>query len=239
MLGTIVIMQKTVILSPHFDDAVFSCWNLLHDKNVSVITVFAGIPPRGTRTLWDRVCGEADSKVMVLKRIEENKTVLKANEVKSYNFNFLDRQYRQDKLDVSKIVNSILKKTSEEDIVYYAPLAGSKLWRHPDHIALREVGKELLKKGESVYFYADIPYMQMPSRTYESYIKEMDKRASALLDRIVSTKIIQLTSKDQKAKVKAMKQYKTQYKMTNLTSFGSLSRRKNIEKEIIFKLNPI
>lgn len=35
-----------VIVSPHPDDAVLSCWHLLDDPGqVSVINVFAGVPP--------------------------------------------------------------------------------------------------------------------------------------------------------------------------------------------------
>ena len=48
----------TVILSPHFDDAVLSCWHLLASAGeVLVVNVFAGEPPAGTLGWWDRARG--------------------------------------------------------------------------------------------------------------------------------------------------------------------------------------
>ncbi len=40
--------RDTVILSPHFDDAVLSCWHVLASAGeVLVVNVFAGEPPAG------------------------------------------------------------------------------------------------------------------------------------------------------------------------------------------------
>jgi hypothetical protein len=40
---------NVVIFSLHLDDAVFSCWHVLDsERAVSVMNVFAGVPPPGT-----------------------------------------------------------------------------------------------------------------------------------------------------------------------------------------------
>ena len=51
----------TIILSPHFDDAVLSCWHLLASAGeVLVVNVFAGEPPAGTLGWWDELAGASD-----------------------------------------------------------------------------------------------------------------------------------------------------------------------------------
>ena len=50
-----------LLLAPHWDDAVFNCWSLLtSERDVRVINVFAGIPPGGPPSRWDRICGASD-----------------------------------------------------------------------------------------------------------------------------------------------------------------------------------
>ena len=47
--------SHAVILSPHFDDAVLSCWHLLAGAGeVLVVNVFAGEPAAGVLGWWDR-----------------------------------------------------------------------------------------------------------------------------------------------------------------------------------------
>ena len=56
-------MSALVLLSPHLDDAVLSCWHVLSSSaDVVVLNVFTAIPPAGTQTpRWDRVTGSDDS----------------------------------------------------------------------------------------------------------------------------------------------------------------------------------
>ena len=66
--------MTTVILSPHLDDAVLSCWHVLTQPGeVVVITVFAGVPTGLTAPAWwDRYTGATDSGERVRERIEED-----------------------------------------------------------------------------------------------------------------------------------------------------------------------
>lgn len=225
-----------VILSPHFDDAVFSCWHLLTQPGTIVITVFAGTPSAGTTTLWDKICGESDSVTMMSKRIRENETVLKENGILYLNLPYLDKQYPSSSRDIPGIANAVLSQAGQvnSDTVFFAPLAGSKLWRHPDHVTIREVGKFLLSKGKNVSFYADIPYMRIPAHTRAGYKRRMSQRASKLIGTGFLTEVSGLNASDQRLKQKAMRQYGSQYKTINLASLGMLGRKANTQREIVF-----
>jgi hypothetical protein len=54
---------ETVILSPHLDDAVLSCWHTLAATGeVAVINVFAAIPaPDQPLSWWDRITSASNS----------------------------------------------------------------------------------------------------------------------------------------------------------------------------------
>ncbi len=60
MLPTFVV---SLIVSPHLDDAVFSCRDLLASQpGMLVGTVFTATPEAaGMRTAWDARCGFADA----------------------------------------------------------------------------------------------------------------------------------------------------------------------------------
>lgn len=222
-----------VILSPHIDDAVFSCWHLITQPDATVVNVFAGIPPKGTKTIWDRFCGEPDSALMMQKRLHENELVLRSRSIAFLNLDYLDQQYRSNDIDLGELSNSLLE-SFDRNFEFYAPLAAGIFWRHHDHLVLREVGKLLLDKGRKVSFYADIPYMQMPVDLNKGYLRRMNQRTSKLLKTPLRGEITNLKPAEQELKRQAMHQFKSQYKMTNLMALNTLSRNTNISKEVTF-----
>ncbi len=198
-----------------------------------MITVFAGIPARGTTTLWDRLCGEPNSVAMMHKRIHENESVFKKIGAAHYNLSYLDSQYPSVARDIEDIARSILAH-AHENTVFYAPLASGRLRRHSDHITIRELGVFLLSQGKKVSFYADIPYTLMPAHPNQDYVRRISQRASQLVGINLSAKISELDDKDQVRKREAMKQYKSQYTMINIASLGALGRKTNVMREITF-----
>ena len=67
-------MSSILAISPHLDDAVFSCGELLASApGAKVVTVFAGGPPAGaSMTSWDADCGfRADDDVIAARRGED------------------------------------------------------------------------------------------------------------------------------------------------------------------------
>lgn len=227
-------MSKIVILSPHLDDAVFNCWCSLNQPRATVLTVFAGLPKDGTSKMWDKLCGEADSRAMVLRRRQENNNALKNTSADIRYLDFLDNQYRIKPLLLDKIVTKIIDNTPSKSI-FLAPLAGSRLLKHPDHVLLREAGLLIKKSGKEVYFYPDIPYMSLPRKIKPEYLKKLSDRSSKLLGLPVVASYKQLSIDEQYAKKLAVLAYNSQYKLTNLTSFGRLSRFAKRDFEVILK----
>src|ERR1700728_4929251 len=88
--------HDAVILSPHFDDAVLSCWHVLASAGeVLVVNVFAGEPPAETLGGWDELAGATDSAAAVRTRVEEDRQALARTGRTTVNLPFLDSQYRQ------------------------------------------------------------------------------------------------------------------------------------------------
>lgn len=92
-------MDKHIILSPHYDDAVLSLGGFIkaNSQKVVVVTVLGGIPQYPLKTSWDIGCGFADSNQALAYRLVENeKALLTLDVAKSdiVNWDYLDRQYR-------------------------------------------------------------------------------------------------------------------------------------------------
>lgn len=224
--------NKTIILSPHLDDAIFSCWHLLDSPNTTVVTIFAGAPPEGTRKIWDWICGTADSHLMMSKRIAENALAFQGLAAPHIELPFLEQQYRQIPITIAEIVDTI-KKQFPTVTSFVVPIAASAVFRHPDHVILRDVGKALADQGMHVAFYADIPYMATDLTRDKK--DKLASKASALLGRPYVATVIKLTEAQQKAKKYAMAQYGTQLTMTNLVSFGKLKQTKTLSHEVLLQ----
>lgn len=225
-------MTQQIILSPHLDDAIFSCWHIISQPNSEVFTIFSGIPPSGTSTIWDRICGEADSQLMMKNRIRENQIAFKPTNTKLTNLGYLDNQYRKNVVSINDISDKI-DQLAGEDAEFYAPLALGQYWRHPDHKIVRLVGQELSKRGRKVSYYTDIPYMRLPTSNKLQYKNNLQDKARRLMSKPVRLMINVLSDQQEQAKLSAMACYKSQLKMTNLVSLGALKRRANIKQEVI------
>jgi GlcNAc-PI de-N-acetylase len=146
----------TVILSPHFDDAVLSCWDLLAGAGeVLVVNVFAGEPSAGTLGWWDRLAGAADSAAAVRMRIGEDRQALALAGRTAVNLSFLDSQYRQDDQAPGEIVEA-LRGVLVAGARIYAPASLGD--HHRDHTAVRAAALALHAEGANVVLYADLPH---------------------------------------------------------------------------------
>ena len=145
-----------IILSPHFDDAVLSCWHVLGSASeVLVVNVFAREPPRGTLGWWDRLAGGTDSAAVVRSRIDEDRRALALAGCTAVNLPFLDSQYRTPDRDPGEIVEA-LRRVLVAGTPLYAP--GSLGDHHRDHTAVRAAALALHAEGAEVRLYADLPH---------------------------------------------------------------------------------
>lgn len=148
--------MPTVILSPHLDDAVLSCWHVLSGPGeVEVINVFAGIPRGlGAPAWWDRHTGATDSGERVGERIEEDRRALALVGRTAVNLSFLDEQYRSEEQPLAPITAEI-EFLLVPGACVYAPAAFAN---HADHALVRSAALELRTRGFDVSLYADLPH---------------------------------------------------------------------------------
>ena len=172
--------MKRIYLSPHFDDAAFSCGGLIWEQvqtgdQVSILTVCAGEPPpvpisnyaQSLHARW-----ETGSNALEVRK-DENRVSCQVLGAKAINLAIPDVIYRRSPVDGSPICESDADLTAELQAVEYpiietladelirnipldceivSPLA---LGGHVDHRLVRSAVEEL---GRPVRYYADFPY---------------------------------------------------------------------------------
>jgi LmbE family N-acetylglucosaminyl deacetylase len=147
---------RAVILSPHFDDAVLSCWHVLTGVGeVLVVNVFASEPSAGTLGWWDRLAGASDSAAVVRARVEEDRQALVHAGCTAVNLPFLDGQYRELGQSPTEIVQALHGVLPAGARVYAPAGLGN---RHRDHTAVLMAALTLRAQGAEVTLYADLPH---------------------------------------------------------------------------------
>lgn len=227
--------MNSYILSPHYDDAVFSCYHLLSNQT-TIINIFSGIPDKTKKTTWDIVCGNFNSHNLMKMRKRENDLAVSKYIKNTINLNYLDRQYNDNRPDKADILNRLKDQISSKNDIIYAPLAIGNIFSHPDHILIRKVALDLIASHYKVIFYADFPYMKMTLFDLSKQKIKIEKKINSTLHLNGTIKVIKLTKQQQIEKMTLMKAYKTQYFTTNLLSLGRLSSKLNLCYEIEYKV---
>ncbi len=221
-------LKTDIIISPHYDDAVLSLFHLLYkNPNLKLITVFSGKPAITTYKLWDMVCTGMSSNKTMLKRENENQQVARnLGIIKSVDLGFLEHQYETSSPERFNIMKEKIKSLidSKTDKVYF-PIAFGDFVSHPDHQELRNIGLELIKEDYNIIFYNDFPYINPVKFIANNKIDKLNKNMNLNL----KIKVNSLSGSILKLKYETMKQYKSQFIMTNLVSFNRL-RRTNLYK---------
>lgn len=140
-----------IILSPHLDDAVFSCGAaiaLLSD--VLVITVCAAVPDGVGPGPLDVRSGFRSGAEAVSARREEDERALAHLGARALHLDVLDGAYGGG--DVSGAIEDVLPSDGE---VVVCPLG----LHHPDHIAVANAFAPHAKRFRS-WFYAELPYAE-------------------------------------------------------------------------------
>jgi LmbE family N-acetylglucosaminyl deacetylase len=233
--------RPAVILSPHLDDAVLSCWHLLSGPgDVSVINVFAGSPPPGTVAWWDAESGASDPLVRMDERRAEDREAMAVAGRSATNLDFLDGQYEPgDQLDD---VVARLRDLVDPGSIVYAPAA---LGEHTDHEQVRTAALALAASGQSVRLYADHPHavrLGWPASingfTSGSGpdVDELWHRrlADAGLDR-PAREVHRLGAAEQERKLRAVSAYRTQIASLGAT-FGHVEGFPAFPYEIVWTL---
>jgi LmbE family N-acetylglucosaminyl deacetylase len=211
-----------LLLSPHWDDAVLDCWSVLaSERRVTVVNLFAGVPPPGRLAPWDAITGATDSAVRARERIAEDARALARAGRAPVSLPFLDAQYRPGAPAPSlEEIDRALGAAAPSASRVYAP-AG--VGGHLDHLLARRWGRMLLRAGIPVTLYADLPYCVLhgwphwvdgaeadPHRDVDAFWLEFLKGVPELPG-LRAARVERLDDAAAAAKLEAMRCYETQF----------------------------
>src|SRR6266511_2693747 len=109
--------SRSLVLSPHPDDAVLSCWHVIEGGDATVVTVFAGVPEPGTSGWWDRLTGATDSPARMRERLKEDTEALALAGASALSLDLLDEQYRRNG-SVPAVAEALADHLRGADAVY-------------------------------------------------------------------------------------------------------------------------
>lgn len=154
--------MKTLLISPHFDDAVLSAGQFMAGKKMhcDVLTVFSEIPP-GSRdfvTPYDQSCGFNTSEDAMVVRRQEDEEALGILGADSRHLDCLDSQYDggSSKEDVLEALRQFKDDFGSQYDMVIAPLG----LRHPDHVTVSWAANTVfgLSKSHDFYMWEDLPH---------------------------------------------------------------------------------
>jgi LmbE family N-acetylglucosaminyl deacetylase len=212
----------TIVLSPHFDDAVLSLGGILaHESHQKIVaTFFTEAPEIATSTAWDTSAGFADSKTVHAARVIENEQALKElgdNEMR--NFSYVDYEYGRDEDDgalqaeISKDIQQLIASVGDKQIRIYGPAYFTEAITHPDHALIHrafiDVAKGYPRDNVSFFIYEDFPYVVRFNR--ESVVS-LEKNLENT-DEYIYTKVPrELRASEVSDKITVLKYYTSQLK---------------------------
>lgn len=153
---------KVLAVSPHLDDAVFSCGALLATcRPAVVVTVFAGEPEvRNVVTPWDTSCGFLNAHHAMQARRHEDQMALGILDARPIHLPFLDAQYGQSPQprNIRHAVHEVILREKPETVLIPLGLF------HSDHILVAEAMMSLRQTGLDVRWvaYEDALYRRKP-----------------------------------------------------------------------------
>ena len=193
-----------LVISPHYDDAVFSCGQLLAQlPSCTVMTVCTGVPENDhVSTDWDRRCGFSSASQAMQTRAFENEAALSSLDVSAVDLGFLDSQYitgcRVDSELLADTVTSNIEQIKPSSVIFPLGLF------HEDHIHVSDTLVTICSRfpGINWMVYEEIPYRKQSAHVTE--------RLSRLIDRGIPVEPFGLTlAGDDKAR--AVQAYQSQF----------------------------
>jgi LmbE family N-acetylglucosaminyl deacetylase len=154
-------LGRIMVFSPHLDDAVFSCGEMLAAAGGAVVvTAFAGTPQDAEmRTEWDIACGFASARDAVEKRREEDRAALAELHATPVWLDFCDSQYRQTP-EPAQLAAALMQTVRQYDP--HTLLMPAGLF-HSDHVLLHRAA--LLVRRDAMQrrwlMYEDVPYRRI------------------------------------------------------------------------------
>jgi LmbE family N-acetylglucosaminyl deacetylase len=201
-----------IVISPHFDDAVLSAWTYLQSKEVSILTICAGVPSAEVCvSSADLNCGFTSGREAALERIHEDVRVCNGLGIVPIHLDELDYPYSGDK-DKTKLGKKLSPHIYPDNTIF-VPLG---IGRHPDHVATRDSVIQMYKNNNSfqLFFYADFPYASMPRYKRDKYnwlAIEKEIRSQGI--QLCKFQKVSLEQEWIEKKIEYLKKYKSQIRM--------------------------
>ena len=237
-------MTAAVVLSPHPDDAVLSCWHALATTGrVTVINVFAAIPdPAQPVAWWDRVTGATSSAERMRERLAEDRRALALAGRRAINLNFLDYQYRDRQQTLDQVVDELRHHLAPGTAI----LAPAGIGGHPDHLHVRAAAMRL-RDDHAVALYAELPHAirhgwpriaHSGSRPAPVGSAEMDwEQPLAQVNRALCAPTVHsLPARALAAKINAIRAYRSQLAALNTMAYQPLDGPDTLRYEVAWQV---
>lgn len=170
--------ERAVVLSPHLDDAALSAWHILSSpRDVTIVTVFAGVPEPGFVTHLDRSHGADDSAAWLTRRRREDRAALAVAGRTPVHLDLLEVQFPAFRVPrlrsaIAAEPDRFLELVAGDPELRSSPASLAALVRphippgavvygpagiggHPDH---RDLAQATVLLDADVRLYADSPY---------------------------------------------------------------------------------
>lgn len=143
-----------IVISPHLDDAVWSCMGILAEHRATVVTICAGIPPKKTPpSMFDERAGFATAQLAMKARRQEDINACRKLDAKTVHLSCLDCAYGD--VDDKEIRAAVEKALAKAD----GPVIGPLGLRHPDHQRVATAFRRTARNnGLDAWVYEDLPY---------------------------------------------------------------------------------
>lgn len=200
--------EPVMVLSPHLDDALFSCGKFLADHpGAIVVTVFAGAPDVMHEGYNSRSTGQSYAPDALEVRRQEDRRVMSQLGATPIWLDLIEADYsayrpttnygEQVVAEVSRVISEI----GPASVI--APLG----LVHPDHIAVSDACHIMWRKSSvNWYVYLDLPYGKAHPRTTKKRLKTLGRGAQLVaLDGYRG---------DSELKVRLANQYESQFEAT-------------------------
>ncbi|MDA0563804.1 PIG-L family deacetylase [Streptomonospora sp. S1-112] len=171
------------IVSPHYDDAVFSCGGLLAriGPAARVVTVCGGLPPEGRAASdWDQRCGFATARAAALERRAEDARALAGVGAQAVPLGWLDRPYAEAAPDADALAAALAPLLTGTEVVVPAAIGA-----HADHVLARDAALRAARAvGAPVRLYADVPYASAGDWTRPEELRDRRLRWRPALEEV-------------------------------------------------------
>jgi LmbE family N-acetylglucosaminyl deacetylase len=230
-------VADVLVLSPHLDDAVLSCWHVLEsERDVLVVNVFTGLPPAGTGlTRWDRITGATDPRVRVEERLREDCDALALVERQPVALGFVEGQYGAPRPSPGEIAARLAPLDGAQ------VLAPAGIGGHSEHELVRGAAVEL---GRTTSLYADLPYATefgwpawVRGEQPDPYL-DVDVDWEEWIPDGYEPRVAELSEEQQRRKVEAMRTYRTQFAALEAGPRRRLTHPELLPYEVVWDPSP-